>query len=208
MTTASRFKSPVGDTTPRGYPVVAGMCRYCRREFWNGNAPDGSALLHASQAYPGCCDACGQWLRRNPGGDPRTRKGHLAERIPAERAEADPTWRHHPDGLRCHQAPPELFDPEPDPDDRPAPDDPGYDVIRRAEWRQRRDVARVFCDPCPVRSACKAAALAQGWEGLWGGTFFERRRWHDLLDGTDGPTMHAPARDRKRAEAELAQLPA
>lgn len=205
--TSSRFKVPTGNDTARGFPVSGGKCLKCLREFWQGG-PSGVTLLRGSDRYPGHCDTCAQWMRKHPGVDPRGVKGNQAERIPAERAEDDPSWRDAA-GMPCHEAPPELFDPEDDPEDLPPLEPAEFDQMRRDLWQQRREVAAVFCEPCPVRAQCRAAAEAHGYEGMWGATFFTRRRWHDLINGVDGPTINAPARARREAEeAQDAQVPA
>ncbi len=184
--TESRFKTNPLDGRPgNGHPMAAGLCPWCLREMWL-EVTTGSGLLRA-MADLSACQPCHSWRQLNPGADPREARNTAAERILAEHAEPDPSWRDDA-AQACHGLPPEMFAPEPD------RSEPGYvaasDASRGETWEERHYVAFNVCAACPVRAACRATAAAMGYEGLWGGVFFDRWRWLDLLTGDKGETIH------------------
>lgn len=177
--------------TVHAIPRSHGLCRFCLRDMWTGDAPRGKAVVGPDRTM---CTACHQIITTG-GGDPCLVSGTKAEQVPAERPEDNPRWRDDPD-RNCRDLPPLFFD-----DDLDA-DDPEYveqtKQERSAVWMERRKVARRLCHTCPVMEQCRAAALAHGYEGLWGGAWFSRNRWEDLVTRESGATIHARGRARKR----------
>ena len=172
----------------RGYdlmPTAAGLCVKCRRKMWAhlAHGPDRPVAVSADGTH---CEPCARYMRET-GGDPRLKKGNPAERVPAEMAEADTTWRAEPLELLCSGIGPEPFYPE------PFYDDPQPPVEEREELLEtRRYIARELCAYCPVARSCRQAALDRGYEGVWGGRFFRRNTWYDILHPEiSGPTIHA-----------------
>jgi hypothetical protein len=195
---ASRFRDTyVPDTLPR----VVDLCVSCQRPMWT-NLP--KSELRGNVTVSGDARHCTSCLRtiNKTGDNPQDKKGSAAERLREERAEDDPSWRDNPD-LICSEVDGEWFAPEPFPEELAAiPADVQDDM-----WDDRHYVARRICGPCPVRGACRAAALERGWQGLWGGAFFTRTQWVDLLSRRrrTGPTIHATATDRKALERRQAR---
>jgi hypothetical protein len=189
--TVSRFR-PDHAKAP-GIPTSAGHCPDCLRKVWRGRKR-GEALLSVTDRHGGACESCAKWRDEHPGQDPTHAKRSRAERIPAEREEHAPRWRDHP-GRGCREVPPLAFEPDPD------RDEDGHDeVSRQFRADMRREMAVRVCLPCPVREKCFAAALAHGYEGLWGAAVFGRSRWDDLLTGDSGRTIHAKRRRTEPAE--------
>lgn len=185
----SRFKND-NMTDRYGPPRCVGLCRYCWRPIWTDLGSDRKLIRAAVDGDQ--CQSCETWIKRHPGQDPRDRTGAAAERVPAERPEADPGWR---ELSACAGLPSEPFDPELDDDDpvRQAQ----TDVERGKIWDARRYAATV-CAGCPVREQCRRVADAHAYEGIWGGRFYSRTSWLDLDTGERGDTMYARQRDRDR----------
>lgn len=177
-------------------PQSWGLCRYCLREMWSGSQiPRGKCRVSADRVK--CC-TCERWIERYAD-DPRHSKSSVAETVPAERPDPGPTdWKASPD-RRCAGVPTGFFEPE------LSDDDPQWRRLasweRKALWAQRRRVAAGLCASCPFITQCRANAAEMGFEGLWGGVWFDRREWEDLRTGERGPTIHAPRRTRERFEA-------
>lgn len=185
--TVSRFR-PEHDRSPQP-PYSVGLCQYCRREIWaNGDTARRAGLdVVVSDATGTQCVTCQLWQARHPGRDPRNARGTAAERLRVEGPEPDPSWRE--DDRACEGLPIEPFAPELDRDD---PVWRAMDDATRAELVDERMLAaRRVCGPCPVREACAETALAMGYEGLWGGAFYRRRDWENLITGAKGHTIHS-----------------
>lgn len=169
-------------------PHTVGLCWDCRRDMWTGWA---QAPVKVS-ADPRYCQSCENWRHHHPGGDPTLARNTHAERIPAEWAEDDTTWRRRGNCAGTDED--EIFDPAPDEDERPA----GWDPELHAKTQQY--AADAYCSFCPVVLVCRARAEFHGYEGVWGGAAFERETWTDLLvPGVGGKTIHhhrAPRTDR------------
>lgn len=160
--------------TPGDPPRVVGRCRWCHREVWAG-VGDALGYLRVIRDTDRC-EQCHRWIRTHPeGADPRDARNTAAEVLAAERPEEDPSWR---EVARCVGVPIAELLPTPDESDPPAAMD-------------RRYAAQRLCGPCPARARCRATADEHGYEGVWGGVMFERYRWHDLLSGERGDTIHA-----------------
>jgi hypothetical protein len=44
-------------------------------------------------------------------------------------------------------------------------------------WADRAAEAKSYCGVCPIAVACLMSAMAEGYDGIWGGTTtFERKR--------------------------------
>ena len=194
---ASRFRPGYEiDTMPR----VTGLCRKCRREMWT-KLPHGPGRPVAASADGVTCEPCKRYMRET-GKDPQDRKGNPAERIPAERPEADPTWREEPLDLLCAGVGPEVFYPEPLWDElQPTAEE------KREITKERRLVAETLCAHCPVQRRCWMTALANGYEGIWGGRFFRRNTWFIILQPEiSGPTIHAGQPRTREMTARLRRL--
>ena len=182
---ASRFRDAwEPDTLPR----IVGLCRLCRRPM-ETNRPDhkGHVMASVDRVH---CTSCLRHIRTT-GGDPRDKKGHPAEQVPAERPEEDdPRWR---DFGPCASSDPVAFDPPPSAEERVAMSGEELEALEA----ERRYAARKVCGPCPVREQCRQAARMKGYEGTWGGWFFHRTYWVDPRSNRRGPTIHAKAEDRK-----------
>jgi WhiB family transcriptional regulator, redox-sensing transcriptional regulator len=72
-----------------------------------------------------------------------------------------------------------------------------YPCQRRPElffdtYGRALDLAKELCATCPIREACRSAALERGEpHGVWGGEI--------LMDGAVVPTRRGPGRPRKVA---------
>lgn len=190
----ARFGTPPS-VEPR-YPRAVGLCRTCQRQMWtNLSSHRGQVAVSRDGVH---CDPCFAYIRRT-GKDPRDQRGNPAERIPAERPESDPSWRAHPD-RRCDGIDGGPFEPDPLPEE-----DGATPADYRDRTEMRRYIATFVCGPCPVAAACRGAAAAHGWEGMWGGRFFTATAWVDPRDySLHGPTLHTREPDRVRWTAELA----
>lgn len=193
--TMTRLANP-----PSSHPVFAGLCNDCRRPMWR-HTKDQRGLLK-SNASETRCTSCVAWRQDHPDRDPRESKGNVAERIPAERAEADSNWR-RANLSECRDAPPELFAPEPLPDER---EDGQTPQDRADDWKMREAVVATYCHQCPMLAACRQAALDHAYEGIWGGLWQTYVKWTDLETGDWGPSanVRGAARERmlERAEAD------
>lgn len=168
-------------------PFICGLCRDCRREMWTGtpNPPNGVKV----SADPWICQTCDNWRTYHPGRDPRYATNTHAEQVRAEWPEDDPTWRRR--GNCNGTAEPEVFDPEPDPDERP----PEWTrELQEKTWGYAIDA---YCVGCPVINVCRAKAEFHGYEGVHGGAVFEREQWWSPITGASGRTIHH--RSRKTA---------
>lgn len=186
----SRFRPNHALNRAESGPTTSGLCRYCQRQMWTATG-DQTGLVRVSRDSVTCV-TCVSWQQDNPGLDPRRARGTTAEQIPAEWTEDDPRWRADPD-LGCAGAPTELFAPDPDPDELD-----GDDAARRAVWDERRRIARRVCAPCPRRGECLQTAHEHGYEGLWGGVFFDFYWWRDLETDRTGPTINVKKTSRHR----------
>lgn len=170
-------------------PHVVGLCSDCRREMWTGTDHPPTGLKVSPD--PRYCGTCHHWRVAHPGQDPRYARNTRAEQVPAEWGEDDPTWR--PRGNCAGSDEPELFDPFPDVDER----EPGWSAEIAVKTAQV--AADSYCSFCPVILICRAKAEHHGYEGVWGGAFFDRETWTDLLvPGVGGETIHHPNRLRER----------
>lgn len=177
---------------PMPHPMFAGLCNYCRRPMWR-QTKDIRGLLK-SNANETTCASCVAWMSDHPGQDPRSSKGNVAERIPAERPESDSRWR----GKRldeCRDAPPSLFEPDPFRDERDVEQTP---QDRADEWKLRESVVATYCHQCPVIAECRRTALENGYEGIWGGLHQTYMRWTDLETGEWGPSANVRGAARRR----------
>jgi hypothetical protein len=167
-------------------PYVIGMCSDCRREMWTGTDHPPGLKVSPDPRY---CATCHHWRRAHPGADPRYVRNTRAEQIPAEWGEDDPTWRRR--GNCAGSDEPEIFDRLPDEDER----EPGWSL--EVALKTAQVAADAYCSFCPVLLVCRAKAEHHGYEGVWGGAFFERDEWRDLLvPGVTGRTIHHPKHPR------------
>lgn len=188
---ASRFRPNHDPTT---LPRVVGLCVSCLRPMWSHiyrAAPYPRAVTVSTDKRH--CNPCYRYIQET-GCDPQTKKGSAAERIPAEMPEPDDSWRYRPNGPACRDTDPLAFIPDPLPEDLAAIPE----RERESTLELRRFVAEHVCGPCPVRRECGATADACGFEGLWGGRFFTRTRWTNLVTGVAGPTRHTSKKERER----------
>jgi len=174
-------------------PRVAGLCITCRRTMWQ-KLPHGPHRPVAASVDGKHCEPCARYMRET-GRDPRLKKGNAAERVPAEMAETDPSWRADPLAPACTGRSAEPFYPDPFTEElQQIPT-----VERELMWETRRYLAEEVCAHCPVIQGCRRAALDRGYEGLWGGRFYRRNTWVDLRHpDVFGPTRHTP--NPRRAE--------
>lgn len=175
-------------------PQSRGLCRYCLREMWNGKRIPAGKCRSTDRGF---CATCERWIQRY-NEDPRLSKFSVAEQVPAERAESGVGWKDSPD-RRCADLPTQFFAAELD------SDDPEFVELttheRKEQWAQRRSIAVTLCGSCPFITRCRTNAQQMGYEGLWGGVWFSRLRWEDLVTGEQGPTIHASRRAREQYEA-------
>jgi hypothetical protein len=125
-----------------------GWCSVCHRDLMKHGNPNGGRF----------CDPCGAMLRRNPGIDPAAQRNGRSEQVPQERPVRNRSWRASAIAsaeARCAGAPWELFE----------VDSIGNSTVPP----QMRQVAHVYCGPCPVRAQCAAEADEHQYEGLFGG---------------------------------------
>lgn len=167
-------------------PRVVGLCRSCRREMWT-KLTHGAGRPVAVSSDGVTCEPCKRYMREHPGKSPQDRKGNPAERIPAERPEADGTWRDEPLDLLCAGVAPEVFYGD------PLWDEPQPTAEEKREIQATREyIAAELCAYCPVMRRCWRTALDSGYEGVWGGRFFRRKTWYLILQPSiSGPTIHA-----------------
>ena len=182
------------DTMPR----VVGLCVTCRRTMWT-KLPHGPHRPVAASGDGRHCEPCARYMRET-GRDPRFKKGNPAERVPAEMSESDPSWRDDPTVMRCTDIGPEPFWPDPFTEELQEIPDADREVMLET----RHDIAEKVCARCPVLQGCRRAATELGAEGLWGGRFYRRNSWVDLLHPeVFGPTVHTPNPRRVEMVARL-----
>lgn len=188
--------------TTETIPFVAGMCATCKRPMWAGTKDHQHKGIVVVSSDGNHCDACLRYIRET-GKDPRHKVGTPAERIPAEWAETNDSWRDDPFLMSCSGVGPQrAFDPEGFPEELQAMPEGERDEL----IHERRYYAEKVCDDCMVKLDCRATALKYGYEGLWGGWFFTRTRWIDMLRiGVKGPTRHMKAQGRARMIGILAR---
>jgi hypothetical protein len=177
---------------PDRTPHTVGLCVECLRTMWVNIPEDDRAGKVLVSGDGRRCQQCVRFIRQH-GYSPQLHRGSPAERVPAEGTEDEQWWR-DPALTRCTGIGVEPFAPDPMPGDG-AP----------TTWAMRRYVAAFVCSKCPVAAPCRAAARVHGYEGLWGGRFFQRNTWVDVLTGVRGPTKHAGEPTRSRMLARLAE---
>lgn len=165
-------------------PFTVGMCRDCRREMWSGTPKPPNGVKVGIDGRT--CQSCENWRAHHPGGDPRLATNTHAEHVRAEWDEDDPRWRRRGNCRGSDE--PEIFNPAPDPDERP----PTWTA--EVQRKTHQYAADAYCSFCPVLLTCRGKAEFHGYEGVWGGAVFERETWTCLLTGASGPTIHHRAR--------------
>lgn len=168
-------------------PHTVGLCFDCRRPMWAGWR---QAPVRVSP-NPRYCQGCDNWRQHHPGGDPQLARNTHAELIRAEWPEGDARWRRR--GNCAGTDEPEIFDPEPLDEDKPA----GW--TRELFEKTQQYAADAYCSDCPVLHRCLIKAAFHGYEGVRGGVAFDREQWRCLLTGQTGPTINhrrAPQADR------------
>jgi WhiB family transcriptional regulator, redox-sensing transcriptional regulator len=180
MTTieTGRSPSPCDPTTLTACCVDCGQPMHVgrRRNMPRGRCDQG----HPRHAARGQCRRCNQ---REVARGRATRRGPELPPVP----DPDTAWQRH---AACRDTDDYRFIPD------------IQAGIRGGFRLATEDLARRYCDPCPVRQACSDYADQTRSVGLWGGVW---RRWHgttyrrDAVTPTAHPTPMPGGRPKRRA---------